>query len=159
MGRVDDADSILRRLLTGTGRATRSPGVTPVCTLATTKLVRKHWGTERWLVPEGAPFGFKLIHILAGSRTSLHLHRRKEEAFLVLAGEATLWLAGSPDAPPVATPLAAGDVVHLRAGMVHRLAAVRETTLLEVSTSHLDDVVRIEDDRSRGDGRIDAEHE
>jgi mannose-6-phosphate isomerase len=52
-----------------------------------------------------------------------------------------------------------GDVVYPRAGMVHRVNAVRKTSLLEVSTPELDDVIRIEDDAGRRDGWIASEHD
>ncbi|MGW4741055.1 cupin domain-containing protein [Nocardia xishanensis] len=126
--------------------------------LTEAKLVRKHWGSERWLVSEHSPFGFKLIQLTAGSRTSLHFHERKEEAFLLIEGRATLWLAGSTAEAPVSHDIRPRQVVHLQAGTIHRVEAVEDTTLIEVSTPDLDDVVRVEDDRGRGDGRIESEH-
>jgi mannose-6-phosphate isomerase len=41
---------------------------------------------------------------------------------------------------------------------VHRVEAITDLILVEVSTPELDDVVRIEDDMGRGSGRIEAEH-
>jgi mannose-6-phosphate isomerase len=126
--------------------------------LALVKVVRKHWGEERWLVPEGNPFGFKVITVLAGRRTSLQYHRHKEEAHLVLSGEGRLRLAGDPGLPLTEHALVPGQVAHIRPGTVHRVEAVTDLVLVEVSTPELDDVVRIEDDLGRGDGRIEAEH-
>jgi mannose-6-phosphate isomerase len=113
------------------------------------KLVRKHWGEERWLVAEGSPFGFKLITIRAGKRTSLQYHERKEETNLVLSGEGWLRTAPGPAAPLDEHPLAPGRVAHILPGVVHRIEAV---------TDIVDDVIRLEDDYGRGSGRIESEH-
>ncbi|WP_051450477.1 cupin domain-containing protein [Actinospica robiniae] len=123
------------------------------------KTVRKPWGEERWLVPEGAPFGFKLIIVRAGLRTSLQYHRAKEEANLVLSGIGRLHRAESPDAPATVHPLVSGQIVHVLPGVVHRVEAVTDLVIVEVSTPELDDVVRLADDTGRGAGRIAAEHE
>jgi mannose-6-phosphate isomerase len=127
--------------------------------LAEAKTVAKPWGEERWLVPEGCPFGFKLIVVRAGSRTSLQYHEFKEEANFVLAGEGRLHLAVKLEADVHTFPLIAGQIVHIKPGVVHRVEAVTDLTLVEVSTSELDDVIRLADDSGRGDGRIAAEHE
>jgi mannose-6-phosphate isomerase len=126
--------------------------------LAGVKVVRKPWGEERWLVPEGSPFGFKVIAIRAGQRTSLQYHRHKEEANLVLCGGGRLLVAPDAGSPPTAQPLIPGQIAHIRPGTVHRVEAVTDLVLVEVSTPELDDVVRIEDDLGRGHGRIEAEH-
>jgi mannose-6-phosphate isomerase-like protein (cupin superfamily) len=126
--------------------------------LATAKLVSKPWGTERWLVPEGSAFGFKVITVRAGERTSLQYHREKEEANLIVRGEGRLFLADGVGTPLEAHALAPGHIAHIRPGVVHRVEAVTDLVIVEVSTPQLDDVVRIEDDMGRRDGRIEAEH-
>jgi mannose-6-phosphate isomerase len=126
--------------------------------LASAMVVRKHWGEERWLVPEGSPFGFKLISILAGKRTSLQYHRRKEEANLILCGEGRIYCADNSDMPLVESVLMPGRIVHIRPGMIHRVEALTDLVIVEVSTPELDDVIRLDDDMGRGDGRIDTEH-
>jgi mannose-6-phosphate isomerase len=42
-----------------------------------------------------------------------------------------------------------GAAFHLEPGTVHRIRALDDTTILEVSTPHLDDVVRLEDEYGR----------
>jgi mannose-6-phosphate isomerase len=122
------------------------------------KAVLKGWGEERWLVSESAPWGFKVIHINAGKRTSLQYHREKEEACLLLSGEALLHRSGGPAEDLRVSRVHSGDVIHIKPGNVHRFEAVTDMTMVEVSTAHLDDVIRLADDWSRGDGRIEAEH-
>jgi mannose-6-phosphate isomerase-like protein (cupin superfamily) len=126
--------------------------------LSVAKTVHKHWGDERWLVPEGRPFGFKVITVRAGKRTSLQYHRMKEEANLVLCGEGILYLADDVGEIVSPHPLVPGQIAHIRAHTVHRVEAVTDLVLVEVSTPELDDVVRLEDDLERGDGRIASEH-
>jgi mannose-6-phosphate isomerase-like protein (cupin superfamily) len=126
--------------------------------VADAKVVRKGWGEERWLVTEAAPFGFKLIFIRAGQRTSLQYHEKKEEANLILHGEGVLHFAASVGDTVQTRRLFAGQIVHVRPGTVHRIEAVADLTVVEVSTTELDDVIRIEDDWNRDNGRIASEH-
>ncbi|MET0237253.1 MAG: cupin domain-containing protein [Kibdelosporangium sp.] len=125
----------------------------------TAKKVTKGWGNELWLVAEGAPFGFKMISIDAGRRTSLQYHERKEEANLLLRGSAILWYADSLGDEVRKRDFHEGEVVHVRPGAVHRIEAVTDIVLVEVSTPELDDVIRVSDDFDRGNGRIEAEHQ
>jgi len=127
--------------------------------LHATKRVRKGWGEERWLVAENSPFGFKVIHVKAGERTSLQYHEKKEEANLILRGEGTLYFADRVGNEILTRALLPGDIVHVRPGAVHRIEASTDITLVEVSTPELDDVIRLSDDFGRGNGRISAEHE
>ena len=126
--------------------------------VSTAKLVTKHWGNERWLVAEGSPFGFKVITVHAGKRTSLQYHRRKEEANLILAGRGRLYLAASEEDEIRCYPLHPGQIAHIKAGTVHRVEAETDLVIVEVSTPELDDVIRLQDDLGRGSGRIAAEH-
>jgi hypothetical protein len=51
-----------------------------------------------------------------------------------------------------------GDYVNVKNYAVHRLRAITDIMLYEVSTPHLDDVIRISDDQQRNNGRISSEH-
>ncbi|MFG1675418.1 hypothetical protein [Micromonospora sp. NPDC049282] len=155
---MDSVEDLMRRWLTASLDAGGTVAGAPVHDVGRAKVVRKPWGEERWLVAEG-PFALKLIRINAGCRTSLQFHRRKQEANLVVEGEARLSFATRAGEPLGTTHLLPGHVAHLAAGVVHRIEAVRTTLLLEVSTPELDDVVRIEDDAGRGDGLIASEHD
>lgn len=127
--------------------------------VTTAKKVTKGWGEERWLVDECASFGFKIIHIQAGQKTSLQYHERKEEANLVVSGSGVLFYANNqPNEPLQKIGIGAGDIIHILPGMIHRIRATNDITLVEVSTPELDDVVRLEDDWDRGSGRIESEH-
>jgi quercetin dioxygenase-like cupin family protein len=45
--------------------------------------------------------------------------------------------------------ISTGAAFHFEPGTVHRVTAVDDTTILEVSTPELDDVVRLEDSYGR----------
>ncbi|MGI9585441.1 MAG: cupin domain-containing protein [Acidimicrobiia bacterium] len=112
------------------------------------KRVEKPWGHELiWSVTD--QYAAKVIHISAGKRLSLQYHNIKQESVLVLSGVLLLHL-GEGDAARVMT-LQVGDSHDIPAGEVHRFEAPDDTDvdIIEVSTPHLDDVVRLEDDYNR----------
>jgi mannose-6-phosphate isomerase len=125
------------------------------------KLVRKRWGLERWLHEADAPFGFKVIRLKAGHRTSLQYHERKRETYHILEGEAVLVLRDSKNEPDKRLDFPAGMIAHVEPGAIHRVEAVSDVVLIEASTSDDGtDNIRIEDDYGRDgrDGRIPEEH-
>lgn len=125
---------------------------------ADTKKVVKQWGQERWLHETDSPFGFKVIRIGKGRRTSLQFHRHKRETYFILNGVAVLHLRdGTAD---VRVPFPAGTVAHVAPGAIHRVEAATDVILVEASTyDDGSDNVRIEDDYGRGDGIVTEEHE
>jgi mannose-6-phosphate isomerase len=87
----------------------------------------------------------KLLFVKAGESLSLQFHNVKDEAWYVLEGRAKLEL-GAPGEPMLSKEVVGrGAAFHLPPGTVHRLTAVDDTTILEVSTTELDDIVRLED--------------
>lgn len=108
--------------------------------------VDKPWGYELRFIRTDRYAG-KVLFITAGSQLSLQFHETKDEAFLVQEGELELVLGkGSRQKLELLGP---GQAWHISPGTVHRFRAVRDTTLFEVSTPELEDVVRIEDDYGR----------
>ena len=87
-----------------------------------------------------------MLFVRAGEALSLQFHREKDEAWYVLSGRAELELGarrrGRPRARRCSRP---GEALHFPPGTVHRVRALEDTTIFEVSTPHLDDVVRLED--------------
>lgn len=120
-------------------------------------IVRKPWGHEEWLALNHA-YAYKRIHIRAGHRTSFQYHRRKIETNYVISGELELWLEDD-DGQIRTWHLKHGQHFTVQPGRKHRLSALTDAILQEVSSPEVDDVVRLEDDTARGNGRIDAEHE
>lgn len=105
--------------------------------------VEKPWGSELVWAETDSYVG-KVLTITAGNALSLQYHEQKDEAWLVQEGRATLEL-GLVDEPLEAVEIGPGDVFRYRPGTVHRITAIEDTVVLEVSTPHLDDVVRLED--------------
>jgi len=106
--------------------------------------VEKPWGYELIWAETGGYVG-KVLFVRAGESLSLQFHREKEESWLVQQGRAKLELGSAGDAVLREEVIAAGATFHFRPGTVHRVTALEDTTIVEVSTPHLDDVVRLED--------------
>ena len=95
----------------------------------------------------------KVLFVKAGESLSLQFHRVKDESWLVREGRAKLELGSAGDAMLKQEVVGAGASFRFRPGTVHRVTALEDTTILEVSTPQLDDVVRLEDRYGRaGEG-------
>ena len=107
--------------------------------------VEKPWGYELIWADTELYVG-KLLVVCAGHALSLQYHEHKDESWLVQDGRALLELGtvGDPDSAHT-VEIAGGDAFRYRPGTIHRIAALDDTTILEVSTPHLSDVVRLED--------------
>ena len=81
----------------------------------------------------------------AGQALSLQFHREKDESWLVQSGKAKLELGDVGEAVLQEEIIVGGHAFRYRPGTVHRVTALEDTTILEVSTPHLDDVVRLDD--------------
>ena len=51
-----------------------------------------------------------------------------------------------------------GLIIHVKKGCIHRVEALEDVTMLEASTTELDDVIRLQDDSNRPSGKITQEH-
>ncbi len=111
--------------------------------LQTPRMIDKPWGHEE-IFAETAAYVGKILVIQAGQALSLQFHEIKEETLRVLDGE--LDMITGPDVDNLQPiRMTAGVVFHVAPGELHRMVAVTDCRLLEVSTNHLDDVVRLED--------------
>jgi mannose-6-phosphate isomerase len=105
--------------------------------------VEKPWGWELVWAEADAYVG-KLLFVKAGEALSLQYHEVKDEAWLVREGVARLELAREGEELQT-IEIREGDALHYPPGTLHRVTAVEDTLIVEVSTPHLDDVVRVED--------------
>ena len=106
--------------------------------------VEKPWGWELiWAVADD--YVGKVLFVKAGESLSLQFHREKDESWYVQSGRAQLELGDAGQAILNSEVIATGACFRYRPGTVHRVTALEDTTILEVSTPHLDDVVRLED--------------
>ena len=106
--------------------------------------VEKPWGHELIWAATDVYCG-KVLFVKAGGALSLQFHREKDESWLVQSGRAKLQLGDVGEAVLQEEVIGAGAAFRFRPGTVHRVTALEDTTILEVSTHQLEDVVRLED--------------
>jgi len=106
--------------------------------------VEKPWGYELIWAHTDAYVG-KVLFVRAGHSISLQFHREKDESWYIESGRAEVELGEAGQGILNTEVIGPGACFHFVPGTVHRITAVEDTTILEVSTPHLDDVVRLED--------------
>jgi mannose-6-phosphate isomerase len=116
--------------------------------------VEKPWGWELIWADTDAYVG-KILFVKTGESLSLQFHREKDESWFVESGRARLELGEAGQEALDEEVVTTGACFRFRPGTVHRVTALEDTTILEVSTAHLDDVVRLEDRYGR-EGTSDA---
>lgn len=106
------------------------------------KIVPKPWGREVWLELNDK-YCYKRLYLNKGYRTSRQYHNQKLETNYIVSGEAIVELDGE------ISSMTAGDFFTVQPGVIHRITAMTDVVLQEVSTPEVDDVVRVEDDHDR----------
>ncbi len=110
--------------------------------------VNKPWGYELIWAHTDSYVG-KILHINQGESLSYQFHRVKDETIRLLTGVLEMDLETNGVREKIR--LAPGESLHIVPGMKHRMTAVEDCDVLEVSTPELDDVVRLEDRYGRVD--------
>ena len=107
----------------------------------------KPWGYEI-LWAQTNEYVAKIMNIQAGHRMSLQYHEKKEETLYVMSGFLIVWESENEEDFITLRP---GDIYHVKPRQLHRFGSdlTSDTMVVEVSTNHLDDVVRIKDDYNR----------
>ncbi|MDQ6773155.1 MAG: cupin domain-containing protein [Candidatus Dormibacteraeota bacterium] len=117
---------------------------TPEIHAAAASKVDKPWGYElRWAVTDC--YLGKILHVNRGEALSLQYHERKDECILLQAGLLDMELNGQVHR------MRPGDTVHITPGTRHRMTAVEDSDIFEVSTPEMEDVVRLDDRYGRGE--------
>jgi mannose-6-phosphate isomerase-like protein (cupin superfamily) len=106
------------------------------------KTIEKPWGKEEWLILNDK-YCLKKLYVSAGERLSLQYHEKKKETMFLELGQCRLLLNDEHitmihDEPYTINPKD-----------IHRVEALTDCIILEVSTPEVDDVVRLEDDYVR----------
>jgi mannose-6-phosphate isomerase len=109
-----------------------------------TRRVEKPWGWELIWAQSDQYVG-KVLFVKAGEALSLQFHRTKVESWYLESGRAKLELGEVGEAMLKEEIVTAPAFFHFEPGTVHRVSAIDDTTIIEVSTPHLDDIVRLED--------------
>jgi mannose-6-phosphate isomerase len=106
------------------------------------KTVPKPWGHETiWAHTEN--YVGKILHINAGHALSVQYHEVKDETVYLLSGR-LIYRVWDGDTPRD-VDLKIGDAFRITPKTIHQMEAVTDCDILEVSTPHLDDVVRLKD--------------
>lgn len=114
---------------------------------AEVRRVEKPWGYELIYAVTESYCG-KLLFVRAGHALSLQYHVEKDETIYLDDGLAEVEI-GPQGEQPVRELVRPGRSFRIEPGTVHRLRAIHDSLFLEVSTPHLDDVVRLEDSYGR----------
>jgi mannose-6-phosphate isomerase len=104
----------------------------------------KPWGYEL-LWAQAEQYAAKVLFVRAGESLSLQFHRVKDEAWYFQSGRAEVEVGAAGEAVLTTEVVGPGAAFRFLPGTVHRIRALEDTTILEVSTPHLDDIVRLED--------------
>ncbi len=105
--------------------------------------IDKPWGHELIWAKTDRYVG-KILHIKAGEALSLQYHRVKDETIMVLSGRMQLVYFADGE-PAKSRELGPREPFHVTPGLRHRMIALEDCDIVEVSTPELDDVVRLED--------------
>ncbi|MBL7047428.1 MAG: cupin domain-containing protein [Candidatus Marinimicrobia bacterium] len=132
----------------------------------TAKVVVKPWGREIWLnYRKGENIGdeekkyiMKKLYIKKGTKTSFQYHENKVETNFLIEGAVEAWFEDKEGHIDIQV-LKAGSIWTIPSGVKHRIVTLEDIILVESSSPEVDDVIRIEDDTLRGDGRIQYEHD
>jgi mannose-6-phosphate isomerase len=109
--------------------------------------VEKPWGYEL-IWAKTKDYVGKILHINRGHKLSLQYHRQKEETIFLYSGKMILVFENEAKVLEE-VHLNAGESHHIPVGRTHRMIAVEDCEVFEVSTPQLDDVVRLEDGYGR----------
>ena len=116
----------------------------------TPRRVNKPWGYEI-IWAQANDYCGKILHIETGQTLSLQYHEQKHESIYVLSGR-MIYRYGGPDGRKAEGAealqervMGPGDAQQVMTGRIHQFEAIETTDVLEASTNHLDDVVRIKD--------------
>ena len=113
---------------------------------STIKHVPKPWGHETIWAHTDTYVG-KILHINAGEALSVQYHNVKDETVFLLSGDLIyrIW----ENDQPRDVGLEIGQAFRITPNTIHQMEARTDCDVLEVSTPHLDDVVRLQDKYGR----------
>ena len=114
------------------------------------ELVKKPWGQEIIYTSGDSVHTGKILSINSGCRLSLQYHDQKSEVLCLVSGEAVVWLENDRgEIDHIAMERGKGYAVV--PGQKHRLEAVTDCTVIEVSDPEKGNTFRLSDDFKRPD--------
>lgn len=110
----------------------------------------KPWGHEIIYTPDTLSRVGKVIFVKAGCKLSLQYHTEKEETMTLFSGEALLWYQEKgQELQKIPMQPLQGYTIY--PGVLHRLEALEDSVVLEVSAPESGTTVRVQDDYARSD--------
>lgn len=106
------------------------------------KKIDKPWGYELIWAHTRKYVG-KILFIKSGEALSLQYHKQKDETIYLINGKMELVI--NKNGKRKINRMSVGDSFHIQPGTIHRMAALTDCLVCEVSTPELNDVVRLED--------------
>ncbi len=110
------------------------------------KKIEKPWGYEI-LYAHTNKYAGKILFVKKGNRLSYQYHEKKDETMYLFSGKVKI--ITEIDGEKKEIILTKEESIHFKPYTKHRVEAIEDSYILEVSTPELDDVVRIEDDFGR----------
>jgi mannose-6-phosphate isomerase-like protein (cupin superfamily) len=110
--------------------------------------VEKPWGYELHWAKTDRYVG-KLIHVNKVHALSLQYHNQKDETIFLWAGKMLFEI--DVNGTLTKREMSPGESVHVTPTTIHRMTAIEDCDIFEVSTPELHDVVRLEDRYGRED--------
>lgn len=114
---------------------------------------KKAWGEELW-IHNSEKYCGKILRFHKDGKFSFHFHIKKEETWYITKGQLWFVYIDTETAKMKSCVLGVGQTVHLKPGVPHRLIAIEDSEVFEVSTEHFNsDSYRIEP----GDSQLNVE--
>jgi mannose-6-phosphate isomerase len=112
--------------------------------------IEKPWGYELHWTPENLPYMGKVLHIDAGKRFSLQIHDKKQETWFLIKGQVkAIW--DNEKGELSETELESEKGYTVNPGQRHRLTAITDCDVVEVSIPEIGTTYRLDDDYKRPD--------
>ena len=106
-------------------------------------LGKRNWGSEDLLVLISKVLSLKMLKIKKGKKGGLQYHHKKNECGYLLKGRLKIKYDDG-DGKLKSKIISAGKSFHFPPGVVHQEIALSNCTIIEASTPHFNDRVRVE---------------
>ena len=114
------------------------------------KRIEKPWGYEIIYTPEGLDRVGKILFVKAGHKLSFQYHESKEETLSLFSGKALIWLEND-QGEIEKLPMDQMYGYTVKVNQKHRIEAIEDSFILEVSQPEQGTTIRVEDDYKRPD--------
>jgi len=112
------------------------------------KEIQKPWGKEIIITDPNQNRVGKIIYVVGGNKLSLQYHDQKEETLCLFSGKALIWLETKKDSIEK-IPMQKNKGYFIAPGTKHRIEAIEDSVIFEVSSPEIGTTFRIEDDYGR----------